>query len=190
MDHERGQVDTSAAAVYGELFVPARFRPFSEAIAAAAELSAIGDVLDVANGTGANRYGGDIAQEVADALELPLAPATFDLATSQFGLMFLPDPAAGLREMHRVSSRGLVGVSDEIGRCDGYPALQELVRSELGDTRQCRSPLPSRLDPRRFGVGDPASRPGGRLPEPARALSGRGRLCVRHVGARVISWPV
>jgi len=40
----------------------------------------------------------------AEALDLP--DATFDAALCQFGLMFLPDPVQGLREMHRILRPG------------------------------------------------------------------------------------
>ena len=53
MEHERGQVDTSAAEIYDELFVPALFGRFSSDVAATAGVRSAEDVLDVACGTGA-----------------------------------------------------------------------------------------------------------------------------------------
>ena len=158
-DHDRGQVDTRAAVVYEDLFVPALFGRFSEAVAHAAHIGPTDDVLDVACGTGAltrrvrglttgrvvgvdvnaamvavaRRHTGDIDYEEGDALALPFDDDAFDVAVCQFGLMFLPDPATGVREMARVASRGAVAVWDSIDRSDGYSAMQELFRDELGD---------------------------------------------------------
>ena len=158
-DDERGQVDTSAAVVYEDLFVPALFGRFSDAVARAANVGPTDDVLDVACGTGAltrslrgstagrvvgvdvnpamvavaRRHGSAIEFEEGDALELPFDDRTFDLATCQFGLMFLADPSAGLREMARVGARGAVAVWDSIERSDGYSAMQEFFRDELGE---------------------------------------------------------
>ena len=50
------------------------------------------------------RVGGDARVEVraADAMSLPFGDRSFDVVVCQFGLMFLPDPVAGLREARRV----------------------------------------------------------------------------------------
>lgn len=158
-DHERGQVDTSAAVVYDDLFVPALFGRFSEAVARVAAIEPTEDVLDVACGTGAltrrlrelttgrvvgvdlnpamvavaRQHEGDIEYEEGDVLALRFADDAFDVVACQFGLMFLPDPAAGVREMTRVGSRGVVAVWDSIERSDGYSAMKELFRAELGE---------------------------------------------------------
>ena len=42
----------------------------------------------------------------ADATALPFANGSFDAVACQFGLMFFPDKALGLREMHRVLAPG------------------------------------------------------------------------------------
>lgn len=158
-EHETGQVDTGAAEVYESLFVPALFGRFTEDVARLAVIGSTDDVLDVACGTGAltrevrartsgrvvgvdlnpgmlavaARRGGDIDYREADAQALPFSDAEFAVAVSQFGLMFLPDPVAGVKEMARVASRGAVAVWGDIGGSDGYAAMQELFRDELGD---------------------------------------------------------
>ena len=43
---------------------------------------------------------------VGDALALPFAPSAFDAAVAAFSLNHLSDPAAGLREMARVTRPG------------------------------------------------------------------------------------
>jgi ubiquinone/menaquinone biosynthesis C-methylase UbiE len=57
-------------------------------------------MLDVAR----VRLGGDARVEIraADAAHLPFADRDFDAVVCQFGLMFLPDTLAGLREARRV----------------------------------------------------------------------------------------
>ena len=47
-----------------------------------------------------------VAFAEADALELPFADASFDLATTAFGFRNLANYERGLREMHRVLRRG------------------------------------------------------------------------------------
>jgi SAM-dependent methyltransferase len=81
----------------------------------------------------AARRGGDIDYREADAQALPFLDAEFAVAVSQFGLMFLPDPVAGVKEMARVANRGAVAVWGDIGGSDGYSAMQELFRDELGE---------------------------------------------------------
>lgn len=158
-EHDSGQVSGSAAEIYDGFFVPALFGRFAPAIADVAALDGFEGVVDVACGTGAltrelrSRTQGRVAGvdvnpamlEIArqrgepieylegDALALPFADAEFNVATSQFGLMFLADPVAGLREMNRVADRGTVAIWDSIGRSEGYVALQALFARTLGD---------------------------------------------------------
>ena len=47
-----------------------------------------------------------VRTQVADAEDLPLDDASVDAAVSRLGLMFLPDPLQGLRELHRVLRPG------------------------------------------------------------------------------------
>ena len=158
-DHETGQVQTSAAEVYDSLFVPALFGNFVEAVADATAIGPTEALVDIACGTGtltrevksrtagrvvgvdvnpgmlavARRHGGDIAYVESDAVSTPFDDGEFDVATCQFGLMFYPDPAAGIAEMTRVAPRGVIAVWDSIDRSDGYLAMQSLFRDELGE---------------------------------------------------------
>lgn len=158
-EHDRGQLDTSGAEVYESLFVPSLFGRFAGPVAEAARLAPSETVVDVACGTGAltravrarttgrvvgvdvnpamiavaNRRGDDIEYVIGDATSLDFDDTCFDVAVSQFGLMFLDEPTQGIREMVRVANRGVVAVWDSIERSDGYLSMKELFRSELGD---------------------------------------------------------
>ena len=56
--------------------------------------------------------GADVAWREASALDLPYADDEFDAVICQQGLQFFPDPAAGLREMARVTHpEGRIGVT-------------------------------------------------------------------------------
>ena len=123
----RWQVEGSAAEAYERHLVPAFFGPFAERLVELARPRAVDRALDVACGTGivartlAPRVRGtagvdlnpgmlDVARASepaiewlqADAAALPLPDASFDLVLCQQGLQFLPDRAAGVREMRRV----------------------------------------------------------------------------------------
>ena len=158
-DHDRGQIDTSAADIYDELFVPALFGRFVEPVASAAQVGPTESVIDLACGTGAltramrnrtsgrvvgvdlnpamvevaRRHGGNIEYVEGDAANLGFADSAFDVATCQFGLMFFPDPSRGIAEMDRAADRGIVAVWDSIERSEGYSAMQDLFRDELGN---------------------------------------------------------
>jgi ubiquinone/menaquinone biosynthesis C-methylase UbiE len=80
--------------------------------------------------------------QVADARALPFADGTFDIVASALALNFIPDIAAGLREMRRVARAG--------GQVAGY----------VWDFPAERSPSwPIRQGMRRIGL-DPAPVPG------------------------------
>lgn len=158
-DHDRGQIDTAAAEVYDGLFVPALFGRFVDQITDRAEIGATDSVVDLACGTGAltrrvrdrtsgrvvgvdvnpamvtvaRRHGGDIEYHQGDATDLRFPDGAFEVATCQFGVMFYRDPGRGISEMARVARRGTVAVWDSIERSEGYTAMQELFRDELGD---------------------------------------------------------
>lgn len=157
-DADRGQVNVDAAEVYDSLFVPALFGRFAEAVAEAVEIKPDDQVIDVACGSGAltravrnrttgrvvgidvnpamlavaRRHGGAIEYTEADGQDLPFGAGEFDVGTCQFGVMFYPHPARGLAELARVGRSGAVAVWDSIERSEGYTAMQQLFRDELG----------------------------------------------------------
>ena len=66
----------------------------------------------------------------ADAQALPVADHTFDVVACQFGLMFVPDKALALREMHRALAPGgtlLLSTWDSIARNPATTLLHELA---------------------------------------------------------------
>ena len=131
---DRGQVNTSAAEVYEEFFVPALFGEWGGRVAEAAHIQAGQRVLDVACGTGvlaraaaervgaagevvgldinegmlavARRKAPYITWQSGPAESLPFEDDSFDAVVSQFGLMFFEDRQAALAEMKRVVRPG------------------------------------------------------------------------------------
>lgn len=199
-EHESGQVEANAAVVYDEFFVPALFGRFAEQVAEAADVGSNDAVIDVACGTGAltravatrtsgsvtgvdispdmlrvaRRHGGDTQYQEADAQSLPFETDRFDLAVSQFGVMFLPDPAAGVAEMARVATRGLVAVWDSIERSEGYTVMQQLFGDELGEDAAASLDAPFSMG--RDGVLEEIVSAGGVADAAFTRISGSGRF--------------
>jgi SAM-dependent methyltransferase len=131
---ERWQVDTTAAEVYEEMFVPALFRDAAEHLVTEATLGSGERVLDIGCGTGivarlaaarvgdtgsvvgldlnegmlavASRIAPDVEWRQGDAASLPFPDDSFDVVLSQFALMFFTDRDRAIREMGRVVRPG------------------------------------------------------------------------------------
>lgn len=129
--YSAGEEFDSAAAMYDQVLVPAFFDSWAAEVTT--RLGPPGDlVVDVACGTGVlaphligagwgRVMGVDLSEGmldrahqrtagaewiVGDAAALPLGDGAADGVASSFGLMFMPDPAAALREMGRVARAG------------------------------------------------------------------------------------
>jgi demethylmenaquinone methyltransferase/2-methoxy-6-polyprenyl-1,4-benzoquinol methylase len=68
----------------------------------------------------AARAGLDVRFEVADAMKLPYASATFDLCSISFGIRNVDDPGKCLEELARVVKPGGRVVVIEFGQPDGF----------------------------------------------------------------------
>jgi ubiquinone/menaquinone biosynthesis C-methylase UbiE len=89
------------------------------------------DMIDVAKATPA--AGAPIEWHVADAAELPLADASYDVALCQMGLMFMEDRANALRELHRVVRSDGRAVISTPGRIQPFfEAMEQAIVDQLG----------------------------------------------------------
>jgi SAM-dependent methyltransferase len=147
---ETFQISAEQAEIYESAFVPAIFAQWAPMLLDAVAVEPGQRVLDVACGTGvlartaadrvgptgevvgvdlsegmltvARRLRPEIRWHRADAADLPLADADFDVTVCQSALMFMPDATAALREMARVTrDEGRVGVQ-VYARLDDQPA--------------------------------------------------------------------
>ncbi len=151
-----GQINTSAARIYDELFLPALFEQWPPHIVARSKMGREERVLDVACGTGvlaraaAEQVGSDgwvtgvdindamlaVAAQRAPHIEwhkapaetLPFEAATFDRVVSQFGLMFFEDRVAAVREMLRVLRPGGRLVVAVWSSIDESPGYADMAR--------------------------------------------------------------
>ena len=121
---------------YDQNLGPVIFQGYAEDLARRAASLAPSDVLEIAGGTGISTVAlrqalppstkitatdlngamleiaqakiptGNVTFQVADAMQLPFADASFDLVVIQFGVMFFPDRPAAYAEARRVLKPG------------------------------------------------------------------------------------
>ncbi len=157
------QEQIAAAQAYETLFVPALFGQWATIVADAARIESGQRILDVACGTGvlsreaATRTGAEgyvvgldispgmlaVAKELAPAIQwkqgvaeaLPFPDESFEVAASQFGLMFFPDRRRAIQEMLRVlvpGGRLVVAVWDSLVNTPAYAADVALLERIAG----------------------------------------------------------
>jgi SAM-dependent methyltransferase len=157
------QRPSEAATSYQDLLVPALMEVWAPQVAAAANIRPGDRVLDVACGTGvlaraaarraaptgtvtgldldpgmlavAARLSPTLRWQQGTAEALPFPDQSFEAVVSQFGLMFFPDPTAGLREMLRVlvpGGRLVVAVWASLADTPAYAAEVALVERLAG----------------------------------------------------------
>jgi ubiquinone/menaquinone biosynthesis C-methylase UbiE len=160
--HQKGQVETAAAEIYEQFFVPALFAEWPEHVLDAAGVGPGDSVLDIACGTGvlaraaSDRVGGDrvvgvdvnegmlavaraaapgIAWRRGPAETLPFGDHSFDRVVSQFGLIFFDDRSKAISEMLRVvTPEGAVSVAvwTSLEATPGYAAVTEILTDLFG----------------------------------------------------------
>jgi SAM-dependent methyltransferase len=163
--HDRRPWDRQlkAALSYEDKLVPALMDEWAPRVADAAGIRPGDQVLDVACGTGvlaraaaaragpggrvagldldpamlavAARRSPAVRWQRGRAEALPFADRVFDAVVSQFGLMFVPDPVAALREMFRVLAPGgrlAVAVWASLADTPAYAAEVDLVERLAG----------------------------------------------------------
>lgn len=100
----RGARVLDVAAGAGDQTLDIAERVGSEGFVLAVDLSPA--ILALANANARKAGYRNVATRVADGEHLQLDEATFDAAVCRLGLMFLPDPVQGLREMRRALKPG------------------------------------------------------------------------------------
>lgn len=163
MDEHDLEALIAGATAYEELLVPALFQEWTARLIDATEIQPGHRVLDIACGTGvlaraaaarvtrngavigldpapgmlavAKRLAPEIEWRQGTAESLPFPDMSFDIAVSQFGLMFFADRRQAIREMLRVvNSGGRIGVAvwDSLENIPAYAAEVALVERIAG----------------------------------------------------------
>ncbi|MHC4977283.1 MAG: class I SAM-dependent methyltransferase [Planctomycetota bacterium] len=152
----------SPADIYEEFFVEGMFREWAGYAADIADCQDGNDALDIATGTGilariirerndvrvtgidinegmietARRVAPELEWVVGSAEELPFEDDTFDRVVCQYGLMFFPDQAKGVREMARVlrpGGRCVISTWDQLERLPVLQVLVDLLRKYFNE---------------------------------------------------------
>jgi SAM-dependent methyltransferase len=192
MTYPSWRANVDAATIYQDQIVPALMEEWAPRVAAAAEIRPGQRVLDVACGTGvlaraaavrtgpggsvtgldlsprmiaiASRLSPTLTWQEGAAEALPFPDESFDVVVSQFGLMFVSDPALALREMMRVLKPGgrlAVAVWASLTDTPAYAAEVAVVERLAGTTaaEPLQAPFllgdPTRLAERFHAAGIP-----------------------------------
>jgi SAM-dependent methyltransferase len=157
---ETFQLAGSGPVFYEKHLVPRLFEQVAARVVALVDVSPGEEGVDVACGTGAvarqlvaagaKVTGVDLNPDMlalagslepgvtwveGDAQDLPLPSASFDFATCQQGLQFMPDAAAALRSIHRVlrpGGRVAVAIWRPLRTCPGFAALTDALDQRIG----------------------------------------------------------
>ena len=158
--------DENPASIYETQLVSAIFEPLARVIVECARPEPGEHVLDTACGTGivarlvAPRVGPsgrmvgldydsimiEMARGLAPEIEwrqgdlqnLPFSDGSYDLVTCQQGLQYLPDPGAGLRQIHRVLRSGgrmVLATWSDMAKSPGHVLLFQALGATIGPER-------------------------------------------------------
>lgn len=88
-------------------------------------------ILELAKANAAAAGYGNVQVRVADAERLGLEEASFDAAVCRLGLMLLPDPLQGLREIRRALKPGATACVMVFSRPEANPCVATLMSTAL-----------------------------------------------------------
>ena len=158
--------DDSPASIYETQLVSAIFEPLARFLIERARPEPGEHVLDAACGTGivarlaapmvgpsgmtvgldydpimiqmARRLAPEINWQQGDLQNLPFPDRFYDLVICQQGLQYLPDPGAGLRQIHRVlrpGGRMVLATWSDIAKSPGHVLLFQVLEATVGPER-------------------------------------------------------
>ena len=181
MEHDDSAFYGAIPALYERRLVPLLFEPWAVELAARIAALDPADILETAAGTGvltrslaarcpdasiiatdlnpamlevarSHLSGPNISFQAADALDLPFDHESFDVSTSQFGIMFYPDRVRGFTEAFRTlrpSGTLIAAVWGSLNDNEASKAIAEAVAATLPDNP------PDFLARTPFGYHDP-----------------------------------